>query len=618
MRPIRLKYAVAAVIVVILGFSAYSGTFSAPFYLDDYPYILNNEKVRLFTGFWPPYGTRYAGFLSFALNYAIAGQKPALYHLVNISIHLVNGLLVFTLVTLIFRTHRFQRASDICRFDNTPAFHTAFLSALIFVLHPIETQAVTYITQRFTSLAALFYLSALVSYCLWRLSSRRPWFATALALAVLAAMTKETTATLPFMVVFFEFAFFYDAGKGRPLGRTLLCLTPFILTACIIPFFLFAPDLKMQAKAVGIDEYLRTMQTGDLLVLSPRDYLITQFRVIVTYLRLMVFPINQNLDYDYPVFHSFFEPEAFVSFLFLLAVFVGNCYVLLRSLRTKNGPLFLASCGIFWFFITLSVESSVIPIMDIIFEHRLYLPSMGLAASFSALALMLGRRLSLSLLAVSVLVLVFVALPLGVLTYKRNSLWRDKIGFFRDAALKSPAKARPHHALANALDEAGLIDDAIGEYEIALGTAPRWMTIQGPTGMENQRLMQDLDNQRGLILGSLGLAYYKKGRVMDAIGALNRAVELSPSAAVYVNLGNAYRRLRLYDKAVKEYENALFIKPGYAPSHLNLAVTYVELERREDAIEEFQKFIAVAEPEYASKVPDARAMVERLKLGRDR
>jgi hypothetical protein len=148
----------------------------------------------------------------------------------------------------------------------------------------------------------------------------------------------------------------------------------------------------------------------------PRGiYLLTQFRVIATYIRLLFLPVNQNLDYDYPLYNSLFEPGVFFSFLFLLSIFGLAIYLFKRSRKTGNGYSLMASFGILWFFITLSVESSIIPIRDVIFEHRLYLPSVGAVVAFGA-AVFYGfdyLRLKNPLLATSVLLLVTI-LPLSV------------------------------------------------------------------------------------------------------------------------------------------------------------------------------------------------------------
>ncbi|MBI4824287.1 MAG: hypothetical protein HY805_08690 [Nitrospirae bacterium] len=280
----------------------------------------------------------------------------------------------------------------------------ALFSSLLFVSHPIQTEAVTYIFQRLASLCAFFYLLSLVFYIKWRLGvkekSPSPVIArgdspeaisgiatpsarndrgeidkkiiTALLLylgsllsAILAMKTKENAFTLPVVIMLYEFFFF----KGS-LGKRILYLIPFLLTMLIIPFSLIGIDKPVGEIISGVEPATRGY--GEI---SRQDYLFTQFRVITTYIRLLFLPINQNIGYDYPVYHSFFEVQVFLSFLFLLSIFGFAVYLYVRS---KSSPISrLIAFGVFWFFITLSVESSIIPLPMWINEYRVYLPSVG-------------------------------------------------------------------------------------------------------------------------------------------------------------------------------------------------------------------------------------------------
>ena len=238
----------------------------------------------------------------------------------------------------------------------------------------MQTQAVTYTTQRFASLATLFFLLSLVLYASHRVGAeggRRGYikYALALASAIAAQMTKEIAFTLPTVVVLYEAAFFSGGLRKRALFAA-----PFLAVMLIIPFTL----LVYAGPDHGVSELIREKQIQELSDLSPYQYLSTQFRVVVTYLRLVILPVGQNLDYDYPKFTSVLQPGSLLSLVFLLSFAAVSVLAYARS-RTGRAPLVaLSAAGVFWFFITLSIESSVIPIQDVIFEHRLYLPSIGL------------------------------------------------------------------------------------------------------------------------------------------------------------------------------------------------------------------------------------------------
>ncbi|MBI4688818.1 MAG: tetratricopeptide repeat protein, partial [Nitrospirae bacterium] len=290
-------------------------------------------------------------------------------------------------------------------------------------------------------------------------------------------------------------------------------LIPVFLTMLIIPLTFIGTDKPIGGLISDIDEDTR-FQTK----LSRLDYLSTQFRVITTYVRLLFVPINQNLDYDYPVYNSFLNPAVFLSFLFLLSIFGFGVYLFYRSRYTihdtrftihdKNNTLLRrelkgdnvhhASCimyrfvafGIFWFFISISVESSIIPIYDVIFEHRIYLPSIGFIISFcTALFYVLQRSnrttvrqfdsttryiSSFSFLpkALSLYSSVALIVLLSFATYQRNTVWPDDISLWRDVAGKSPQKGRAHNNLGSAYFQRGIIDEAIKQYKLALNFKP--------------------------------------------------------------------------------------------------------------------------------------------------
>jgi hypothetical protein len=151
------------ILIVATGVIAYSNTFEVPFTFDDIPGIVENERIKDFGNFWPPSGSRYVGQLTFALNYQMGGLDVTGYHVFNLVIHILNALFVFWVVMLTFRTPFFAGGSGSTeRYGN--AVHVAFISGLLFVVHPLQTQAVTYVVQRFASLATFFYLFSLIMY----------------------------------------------------------------------------------------------------------------------------------------------------------------------------------------------------------------------------------------------------------------------------------------------------------------------------------------------------------------------------------------------------------------------------------------------------------------------
>ena len=583
-------------ILVTLTVLAYSNTYQVPMLFDDEGSIIRNPVVHDLSGFlangkgygYNPF--RFIGYLTFALNYQFGGLNVAGYHLVNLAIHIINALLVYTLIRQTFRTPALCRPGLASRRDLT-----AFAVALLFACHPVQTQAVTYIVQRLTSLATLFFLVSLVLHARWRLAETAgarftsaavlPWYLLSLAAAILAMKTKEIAFTLPIVILLYEFCFF-----GRPDRRLLSLITPLLLTTAIIPFTMI--NLH---KPVG--DLLSDMNTDTVAgsLLSRGEYLCTQFSVIVTYIRLLLLPFSQNLDYDFPVSHSLLEPRAFLSLLVLIAVFAAAVF-LWRKGAGKTPPdaggsgseeppseLRLAAFGIFWFFMTLAVESSLIPIADVIFEHRVYLPSVGFFIAVTALLAVGSRMLAKRFKAVARFVMpvtMIVVLLLAGATYARNHIWRDWITLWQDTVQKSPNKARPHNILGIGYLNQRFFDDAVPEFYTAIKLNPNYMQAYFNLGLA-YKVMERADEaaamfQRALSLtggtdkemiahvsNELAVAYVMQGKLDRAAESFSSAVRYQPDNPDYrKNHGHSLLQLGHPDAAAAEFRAALKLRPA--------------------------------------------------------
>ena len=270
-------------LILIVGIIVYSNTFNVPFQWDERIFIKHNPIIRDAGNFLEPWKVkdyplytqlirRYVTYLTFAMNYNIHGYEVRGYHVVNLAIHLMNALFVYFLISLSFKTP-FLRESQL----KDDFGFIALFGALLFVAHPLQTMAVTYIYQRLASLVAFFYLLSLVSYIKSRLSlnnpGRRMFYGLSLLSAIIAMKTKENAFTLPFVILLFEFSFFSGPTKKR-----LIRLIPLLLTLFIIPFSLIGSPLE--GDVIGQSSH----------VPSARDaYLFTQFKVLVAYIKLFIF-----------------------------------------------------------------------------------------------------------------------------------------------------------------------------------------------------------------------------------------------------------------------------------------------------------------------------------------
>ena len=558
---------VSMLLIVVVGFLVYSNTFSVPFAFDDETAIYRNATIRDMGNFAKDpvsgilFNSRIVGQLSFALNHAVHGLDVRGYHIVNLLIHLLSALLVYRLVVLTFRTPYlsgyFQKTRE--GFIDIPRF-VALFTALLFVSHPIQTQAVTYIVQRYASLATLFYLLSIVMYVQSRLSAlprgRYAFYALSVISAILAMKTKEIAFTLPVMVVLYELMFFRGEMRKR-----MLYLVPLILTMLIIPLSMMGGRGALTG-AASID---KAMEGASLNVITWSEYLNTQFRVIVTYIRLLFLPIHQNLDYDYPIYKTFFDPPVILSFSFLISIFSWGVYLVYRSFRTDNDGRYwlrLMGFGIFWFFITLSVESSVVPIADVIFEHRLYLPSVGFFLAVMAGVMWIGDRYveKKPLIRRGVLpLMIIVVISLSVTAYARNLVWQSEVTLWEDVVKKSPGKPRPNYNLGLFYSRQNRLDEAIAHYQAAIRIAPDYY-----------RPYNDLGN-----------AYFNKGRFDEALHEYKTAIALKPDyAKPYNNIGIVYAKSGRYADAAQNFHKALELDPTYVDARRNLDLLNKQLSER--------------------------------------
>ena len=396
--------------------------------------------------------SRYVGYLTFALNYRLGGLATAGYHLVNVAIHLANALLVIALVQLTFRTPRLRDSALA-----PSSWAIAFVAAAAFVTHPLGTEAVAYVVQRLTSLATTFYLATVVLYARWRLrdgASRSRWRGVAsgaavVATALLAMRTKEIAFTLPLAVALWDLSFLEGTATAR-----VRRLAPLLATLPVIPL-----TALHERAASGAGILARLAETTRIDTPLPRlEYLTTQLVVVVKYLGLLAFPEGQSLDHDVPVYRSLLEPRVAAS-LALLAALAWLAVLLYR--RTARPAALdpaarLVAFGIAWFFVSSLVESSLIPISDLMVEHRAYLPSVGIFVAGATVLAALARRVPrVSPDRATVLVGTLVALILSSATLSRNEVWADDVSLWSDAALKSPRKPRPFVNLGTALALSG-------------------------------------------------------------------------------------------------------------------------------------------------------------------
>jgi tetratricopeptide (TPR) repeat protein len=569
-------------LIVLLAIIAYSNSFLLSFNFDDAANILSNPLIREFDlegvkrAFQTPRGV---GILSFQINYQLAGHSVVGYHLINLSIHLITALMIYRLLVLIAETPSFNKGEG----ANLRLLPVPFIVALIFAVHPVQTQAVTYIVQRFTSLAALFYVAATISYLQARLDQIQSgtlfggrsiaWLVACVLCTLAACNTKEISYTLPLALLLLE-GICFSFNRKKIAVVTLLALT--VMGAIALKVGL--GNVSLEQALFTIDEATR-MQTTT----SRFDYLCTQFRVIMTYIRLLFLPINQSIDYDYTLSHSFFEPGVVASFAVIM-VLLAAAILLLRKSRDGNAAYRLTALGIFWFFLTISIESSVLPIIDLIFEHRLYLPSIGAITAVTTTGLYLvWRRGGTREREIACVVALLIATVLAGATWKRNLVWRTEVTLWQDATAKKPLSGRAWNNLGGAYIKERDADKALRALVRSI----------------------ELDPSKAAAWNNLGIAIDLKGVYRDRFNK-TREMFSSPQSIesdimgkwlgdVYNNLGLAYEILGDYHKAAGNYRLAMGYNPALGLAYYNLGLVSAATGNAEVYVEQ-QQILQMVDP----------------------
>lgn len=605
----------AGLIITLLALIIYLPTLNAPFVLDDEANITSNMMLRDMANFWPPSGSRYLAHLTFAINYYLGGLQPRGYHLVNTSLHILSGLTLYGIVRAIFLTPAMQKGGEVVALRYRGP--VALLSAVIFTAHPLNTQAVIYITQRFTVMASLLYLLSVYLYLKYRRGAEDkgqsgPYPIVFYLLSILAALgaakTKEISLTLPVVIVLLEYVFFTEPHRWIS-RRRLLSLLPYALVLIIIPLAVLGPELGLWAPDTVVGNGLtRAQQIRDIKELSSYSYLLTQFTVLPKYIRLFFLPLWQNLDYDYPLYHSFLNLRVMAGFLFLLITFALAFLTARQARRTERPLLLLAAAGIMWFFITLSVESTVLPIRDVIFEHRMYLPGAGLCLGLSVFIVNIcaARQKSIRGKALIITALLII-MPLSILSIKRGLLWSSNQRLLEDVVQKSPKKARAHNNLGVFYEKSGKLDKAIVEFRETIALEPehplpyknlsRVLHKSGDTRGAVEALRPVLDSNPGDLAARAALAaiYRDEGFLEKSEKEYKILLTLLPDdVGVRSNLANIFALQGRFPEAAGEYKEILRLRPDMAAAYYYLGLALERGGSAGEALYYYRKFIELA------------------------
>lgn len=496
-------YLAAAAIALYLAFQVYAPALHGPFVFDDtfQPYHTPGFSNALHS--WIR-GVRPLLMLSYWLNYQLS-PEPFGFHFVNVVLHLFNSLLIFLIVRKLLA--RARASTDWL----LPAF-----AAGVFLLHPIQTESVSYIAGRSECLSVFFFLSAFAIF-IYRPTADIGWKTAIIVLLLFgaAAATKEHTVVLPALLLLTDY--YWNPGFSLDgIRRNWRLYVPIALGAAA--GLAFVANVLRHAETAGFN----------LPGLNWYQYFFTECRAFFVYLRLLVFPAGQNLDWEYPVSRTILDHGAIFA-LGAILLLIGVAVYFRRRYP-------LASYGFLVYVLLMAPTSSFVPIRDPVAERRLYLPMLGIL--LVAVAVLRRVRLDRPKIAAACCAVLAV---LAFLTYQRNELWASDIALWEDAAVKSPGKQRPHYQLAHTYDSNGRCRDALPEYAKAAQLAKP---------------------DYGLLV-DWGLAYDCVNEPEQALAKLRAAAALEPKAHVYTQIAMVYAKRSQWPEALAALVQAEKLDANY-------------------------------------------------------
>ena len=535
----------AITLIIFITAMFYSNSFAGAFVFDDHPFIETNPYIR---SLWPPSQSLFGvnnisrpliGY-SLAVNYWLSGLSTWSYHAMNLLIHIGAALALFGLV------RRTLQSPQLASRYGQIAVPAALVIALVWAVHPLHTQAVTYVIQRCESLMGLCYLLTVYLAVRSFTAGRRAWWIISAALVCIAGMlSKQVMVTAPIMALLFDYLFFSGSVSVALRRRWPLYGGLALGWAALLGTIIAAP--VNDTAGFGVRS------------IAPLQYLLSEFSVICHYVRLAFVPASLAFDYNWPKAAS------------LQAALPYALPVCLCAALSAYGLYRRAQAAIFgaWFFLILSVTSTLMPFDDLAFEYRMYLPLAAIIGGGVFAGIELWRRVlvvqlarrqantlsggALAFLLAALLVIVF-----GSLTLARNQDYKSEIALWADTVVKRPENPRARNNFGYQLQQQGRLPEAIAQYSEAITLNPSYA--------------QAFYNR--------GTAFKDLGGFAQAESDLNEALRLNPSSAdAHNNLGSLLASRGDFASAEAHFSRALELKPGYADARLNLAAALAAQKR---------------------------------------
>ncbi|MFQ5957335.1 MAG: tetratricopeptide repeat protein, partial [Candidatus Brocadiales bacterium] len=521
---------IACLTIVLVGLIVYSNTIHSSFHFDDSLAIVNNPLIRDLRNIpqffqKDAYGSASRGVAttSFAISYYLSGSSVAGYHWANISIHLLNGILVYFLAVIILNQYFTEAGGR----DTAKVHALALFAALLFTTSPIQTHTVNYIVQRSGELATTFYLLSFIFFtkAVSQNSVSVPLYAWSVVFFLGGIWCKEIAYTAFIMMFLYYLCFVSRGWRGWP--RCLKLMSPYIVLA-VVSMHLVVP--LHNAPPLGVQ--LPIGEDITATVEHPWQYPLTQAHVIIEYIKLLALPLpgRLNVDYDVTPVDTIWEPYTAACAIIIIGLL---CVALTFLNKTR-----LLAFSTLWFLVTLIPTSSIFPLGEFMTCYRLYLPGLGfyllLVAGVHKVFCYLGARRGIEqkqLWQTELVVFISIVLFYSVCAYEHNKVWKTDITLWEDVVKKSPNKLRPYYNLGFACQAEGLVNRAMEEYS-------RCEELYANTPNMRSKIESEICS---LACNNMGGVYFKAKQYNKAITAFKKAREINYyNVHAYSNLGMAY------------------------------------------------------------------------------
>ena len=606
-------HAIMAAVLVSLCAGLYIWTADFPMVFDDNIYLRENPLFKATgsfdylkdfkefanrpakLGYDPDYAVnailRPVAYASFYANYLADGLKPHWFRLVNVGIHAANAILIYAMVNVLL----FPSVLG-ARLKRDSVLFISGAAALLFAAHPLATESVTYIIQRFTSLVVLFSLLSLGLYFFSFFAASRlrmQLLRSGAVLAMLLAMqTKEDACMLPLLAVLLDWLVL-----GTRLRLALFRALPLLLCLPLVPVLVLLITAAQHGR-YDLHAALNIVNSREV-PLNHWHYIVTELTVVTHYLRQFFWPKGMNLDPEWPLYKSIWQGPVLLA----LTVLGGIALAAWGLFRRFRGDVRFAlgfAC-VLWFFLTISVSSGLVPLPDLVAEHRSYLPSIGIFILVACLLDWLrssGMRAGALRTAVPILTLLCV----GALSWKtciRNEVWRTRESLWEDTVAKSPGKYRTWGNLGAAYFDAGKHDKAVPCFRAALKVEPRYQNAL--LNLSNSLLI--LNRPKEALDTTLQLIH------------LDKNVTSKPQVALI--LGRSLAGVGRYDEAISVFRDILVTMPDDASTHTSLGYVYYQVGLPHRALDHFETAARVRpdDPRLQTLIQATRvAMAEKKKV----